>query len=456
MAKKKTNQQQLKKSEDALIIERARKLPIYKCYISIGWKEAGMASIIVLRQHVNKNVTVGFFQVDLLLKGVKDAFCRFNLPMFELQEILDDDSHIETGYNLVHNIIYGSVEYAGEYGFYPHKGWKTAQYVLEEDTEEIPLMDIEFGKNGKPTLVDTDGSYLRDVQTLERTVGKGNFHFIENLDVDDDDQDDGAYEEDNETISQIIQEDFLEHVPEKYRKSDKGIAKLLNKMDKTGNGLASMALINKIYYNAYGVDHFMDIDVMDYAIGDIELTSNKEEQAEIQADEDFFNRFKKSNDFVEIVRKYPYSYNAMFIVSLIMFVDEKSKEQLVEKFGQCHKEWPDSLPILEMYLMALTLTNDKNTFFQLINDSGYVEKILVQKELNEISYLHFCIIRSHQFLFEDNLAEADRYYMATRVISKIKEHPLVFLLADKLSAKKLQFLLLKTEELESQMGQQDG
>jgi hypothetical protein len=42
------------------------------------------------------------------------------------------------------------LEFAEEYGFKPHEDFsKVAQYILEEDTESIELMDIECGKDGK-------------------------------------------------------------------------------------------------------------------------------------------------------------------------------------------------------------------------------------------------------------------------------------------------------------------
>jgi hypothetical protein len=191
MPKKRKAGGQPKKSESALITERARKLPLYTCYINEHWKESGMAWIIVTRQHVNGNLTIGFYQIDLLLKGVKDAFSRFNIPKYSFEEDLRDREieFVETDYNLVHNIIYGAVAYAEDYGFYPCREWKVAQYVLKEDTDDIPLIEIEFGKDGKPTIFDLDSTYERDLKILEKTAGPGNFNFITGIDDDSEDED---------------------------------------------------------------------------------------------------------------------------------------------------------------------------------------------------------------------------------------------------------------------------
>lgn len=135
---------------------RARKLPIDVCYINEGWKESGLASIIVVRKHTNQNYTFGVYLVDLFALGTKDTFFNFNVSQSVITEILGrspDDKFIRVEYALVHNIIYGGNEFAEDNDFKISKDFKLTQFILEEDTEAIELIDIEFGKNGEPFLI---------------------------------------------------------------------------------------------------------------------------------------------------------------------------------------------------------------------------------------------------------------------------------------------------------------
>lgn len=135
---------------------RARKLPIDVCYINEGWKESGLASIIVVRKHTNQNYTFGVYLVDLFALGTKDTFFNFNVSETVLSEMLErmkDDKFIKAEYALVHNIIYGGNEFAEDNGYTINKNYKLTQFILEEDTEAIELIDIEFGKNGEPFLI---------------------------------------------------------------------------------------------------------------------------------------------------------------------------------------------------------------------------------------------------------------------------------------------------------------
>ena len=131
-------------SPEKYIRTKARTLPLGPAYINDGWKESGMASIIVTRQHVNKNITFAIFQVDLYCLGIKEALYYFNTD----PDLIDDfkkkheemsghDNRLnEVNYTLVHNIIYGALEYAEDLGFHPSKDFDTAVNILEKDDEQ--------------------------------------------------------------------------------------------------------------------------------------------------------------------------------------------------------------------------------------------------------------------------------------------------------------------------------
>ncbi|MEO9005353.1 MAG: hypothetical protein ABI288_11485 [Ginsengibacter sp.] len=194
---------QMSNSPESYIKTRARNLPLDKCYINEGWADAGFATILISRKHVNGNFTYGVYLVDLYCLGVKDTFYDFNVYT-EFIELLDnfkkEQGLVESGYALLHNIIYGAVEYAEDLGFKPDKGLEVSQYLLEEDDDKVEFIDVEFGLKGKPAIFLWKEKHPASiVSTLERTVGKGNFTVFDREDTDDnDDENDDGLESDDE------------------------------------------------------------------------------------------------------------------------------------------------------------------------------------------------------------------------------------------------------------------
>ncbi|MGH2643198.1 MAG: hypothetical protein ACRDE2_04565, partial [Chitinophagaceae bacterium] len=108
---------------------------------------------------------------------------------------------IPCDYPLVHNIIYGAIEFAEDFGFFPHKDFKTTQYILEEDDDRVELIDIEFGKEGKPFYFvgpnEDPVKQSKILATLERTAGPGNFDFVAGEDAFGNEEEDLEYQEDD-------------------------------------------------------------------------------------------------------------------------------------------------------------------------------------------------------------------------------------------------------------------
>ena len=111
----------------------ARKLPIYKCWVTENWEKVKKINLIVSRQHVNGNFTVGFFLVDLLCMGLKDTFFRINMfpaefSMF-MERLSNEEAKIEPcSYELAHNIIYEGIEYAAGLGIDPIAEFAVSHY----------------------------------------------------------------------------------------------------------------------------------------------------------------------------------------------------------------------------------------------------------------------------------------------------------------------------------------
>lgn len=164
----------------------ARKLPIVKCFITNEWETSRNASVIVIREHVTGNLTIGFYLVDLLCVGVKNTFYLFNEPPLKFQEKLGaiQANSTECSYDMAHNMVWASVDFAAEFGIEPVKEFEVTKYILEEDDENIPLIDIETGENGKPLLflVPNDPRKQYYINCLDKALGVGNYHYAFGID----------------------------------------------------------------------------------------------------------------------------------------------------------------------------------------------------------------------------------------------------------------------------------
>lgn len=198
------------------IIERARKLPIYKCW-SVGDQESGAKQILVARQKANGMLVVGFYLVDFFCLGVKDTFYREFEDEAELKEIAFQD--IPKGIELeeidaiyAQNLIYGAVEYAEDLGFKPHKEFRITEYLLD-DVESIEYMDIEFGEDGQPHYVaGEDDDVDKNLKILTENVGIGNFTFTNPMDEAFDLTEE---EKELEDLEALDEEQLLQKIQEK-------------------------------------------------------------------------------------------------------------------------------------------------------------------------------------------------------------------------------------------------
>ena len=189
MARKKQKKQQTgvqQLSPEKYMKQRVRSLEIGKCYITDDIEECGEGHIVVTRNHTGGRVSAAFFLVDILCLGVKDSYYRLRLEEAELEEILDNGlTFRECSYEEAHNRIYGAVSWAEEAGIEPHKSFAITQYMLEEDTDDIPLIDYEFGEDGIHFLMANDNlEASRYLPLLNKNLGEGNYIFMVKTDYD--------------------------------------------------------------------------------------------------------------------------------------------------------------------------------------------------------------------------------------------------------------------------------
>ncbi len=186
---------------------KARSLPVYKCLVNKDWETARLANVIVMRRHVNGNLTAGVYLVDLLCLGVKDALYIFNEPETGIEERLGLDfgqTLKEIDYDLAHNIVYAGHDFAMDFEIKPHADFAVAKFILEEDNDDIPLIEIEAGEDGKPHLfVFQPGQYSDALAKLKKYAGEDNYYYTigeeDKFENDDEDnEDDNDYDEEGE------------------------------------------------------------------------------------------------------------------------------------------------------------------------------------------------------------------------------------------------------------------
>lgn len=183
MAKKKQKkkQQQTFLSPEKYIRQKARSLKIKACYITKDFESNGMGYVIVAREHTGGRITMGAYLIDKFCLGVKDTFYRLRMENYEFEEFLGDINAVgieKISYEEAHNRVFGAVEFAAEAGIEPHKEFAITQYILEEDTEDVPLIEYEYGKDGKHFLIaDNNLEASRYLPTLRNNLGE-NFDYI--------------------------------------------------------------------------------------------------------------------------------------------------------------------------------------------------------------------------------------------------------------------------------------
>ena len=191
---------------------RARQLPIAECWISPDWKDAGLCTLVIARKHTTGNVTFGVYLMDIFCLGLKNTYAVFNRTQFDYEDITSQlfaqhGGKMAIDYALAHNIIYGGIAYAEDLGLKPEKDWATSQFILEEDTEDIELIDVEFGQDGKPFFISGPHDNVGKIKSrLDASVGAGNygfalggFDFNDGYDFDGDDDDDDYDDDDDDS-----------------------------------------------------------------------------------------------------------------------------------------------------------------------------------------------------------------------------------------------------------------
>jgi hypothetical protein len=164
-------------------IRSARQYPLYECLINPSWKEKGLAVVVVSRHQPDGNLLFGVYLVDILCLGLKNTFCNADFSPSRygtdlVQRVYQDEDPVQCSADMAHQIIYGAIAFAREFGFVPHRDFDLSQYVLDEPGS-IEAPEIEFGRDGRPLFIaGPDDNVPRILRQLESTAGRGQFDYM--------------------------------------------------------------------------------------------------------------------------------------------------------------------------------------------------------------------------------------------------------------------------------------
>lgn len=423
MAKKQTSTKIL--SPENYIRQRARNLPLYQCLINDGWNDHGIANIIVSREHINGNITACFYLVDLFCLGVKDTFFRFNISKWEYDGMIEKFTETMpmsvVEYNLVHNIIFAALEFAEEIGFNPHKDFESiTQYMLEEDDEKIPLIDIACGgKNGKPHYIqgemDSDAKARQILNHLDKKVGPNNYYYLLATELDEIDEDfDDEDTDDEEGGEDDFENNYSEYLSNSFEENAKLFIEFTNFLDKDEllNDDSFMPDATKLM----ALTDVLKKDIVNKDLVDEWLKKWQEESEKIQIT-DLFSRESlglapdqpftdKDLNYLTTANKekmLKYMRKKWGKIPLVLYyeiMDEENENKRAKKIKEYFNKYPD-FPLLKTQFLMEQFKNK-----MIVPDETWLEFSEFFPSRETISYSEFYILellRLSYFMSHDNL-----------------------------------------------------
>ena len=165
-------------------VRLARDYPIEGCWVQDGWRKDGLAIVVLARRRPDAALMFGSFVVDYYCLGLKDTAFSANIPPADfhrdvLEGIYRHNSPEEISPPLAHEVIYGAIDYAAQFGFRPHSDFKSSRIVLDPPGVHPLTGSVQFGRNGEPFYVaGPHDNEDRIVRQLTRSVGEGNFGIL--------------------------------------------------------------------------------------------------------------------------------------------------------------------------------------------------------------------------------------------------------------------------------------
>ena len=388
---------------EAQIRTRARNLPIYKCYINKDWEKAKKAIVLITRKHTNGNITMGQFFVDLNLRGVKDCLYMFNESPLRMDELLKQylGIHEECEYDLAHNIIYAAFEFAGEYGFEPHKNFKTAQYILDEDTENIPLIEIPLGVNGIPVLeIPFGANCQREITILKKKAGNS-FHVV--------------YLNKNgqpENVARTYSEVFDEAI-------ETGFDEFIKKHSGTKSFRVNQVIIDLMYMDkVYTEEEKKQIEdeyftiINDTRLPEDDLQFETDYEKELDRSIRYFEEEKTDKaltEFHKVIGKYPDDPLLWNVLLYNLSLVSDNVDEITVK--DAYSRFPDHPLIKAWYAEWLAQEERHEEVFALFHQIPALDALTSENiHIGYISLPSFCFAYAMAWLNKENVLRAEPYY----------------------------------------------
>jgi len=219
--KKRTERKLVRKQENLLqalsplrYIRQARSYPIEGCWVQQDWDEGGLAVVVIARRQPNGNLVFGNYLVDYYCLGLKDTYFNADISRGEFQNDAMPTMYraagkpIKISPDLAHEVIYGGIEYAKQFGFRPHRDFAQSQSILDPPDAHPRTGKVEFGKDGKPFFISGPHDNVDAImRQLERTAGAGNYDFLTQIgEPSPDEWKDDEWEVDEEDAPDAIRE----------------------------------------------------------------------------------------------------------------------------------------------------------------------------------------------------------------------------------------------------------
>ena len=189
-ARRKKRQQAATARSPRRQVREARNYPVVECLINPSWPETGLATILLSRQQSDGDIVFGVYLVDIFCLGLKNTLCNANYSPLQYAsartEVFVEEPPTDCPPDLAHQVIYGAIDYAAQFGFRPQKDFSLSKYILEERGTLPERQPVEFGKDGKPLFVAGPHDNISAIRSkLERAVGPGNYDFLIPIDPGD-------------------------------------------------------------------------------------------------------------------------------------------------------------------------------------------------------------------------------------------------------------------------------
>jgi len=446
-------------SPENYIRKKARTLPIFECLVNPEWQNQGFANIVIARSHTNGNITACFFLVDTFCLGIKDTFFLFNVTQTEYREKLGSraelEDYVKISYELAHNIVYAALEFAEEYGFKPAKDFtSTTQFMLEEDTDEIELIEIECGKNGKPLFVsgpnDDQAKINKVLAQLERTAGPGNFDYVTEEEFeeewDDDEFEDDVFEEDEFQDFSLEEKKklLIELESKKGKPNEEESLRYLKLTLSIFNEFKDHDLVDKyceVYIDDLNIilhDDCVPEEMLGIMPGSLRISDEISEMF-MEINDLAFESPRKASKLLDEFKKQTPNIPASYYLELNILLKKESRKyaRILKDYAQ---KFPDYSLIKIMWMeyqlsqgnfkeKASENTYDRNYFFpgrtsiHVIEMFNYlIFKITFISRLNDPSHLEAIYYALHEIDFDENLAKVLESLILMAKMNFVFEH----------------------------------